>query len=231
METLVVAHHRNHHHQYYSRSRSRRHGPTRFDSFGSTSSRNFVGINCRSFQSGAGLLPTPMKSLSTSLTKKAFTAPLSPKTPSPCFNESKKAMERNAKSSSVPIPIRLNFENEGNFHFSERWSGPAYSNSPPPSSLPLPKFSLQPKRTVSLHLPTLASEFDMRPLAKSAPTSPTRGRSPSSHDLFDPPSPRNLFEPPSASDIFELHPSSNKFNRADATKTLRRILNLDIINE
>ncbi|KAL8522994.1 hypothetical protein ACS0TY_013090 [Phlomoides rotata] len=230
METLVVAHHRNHH-QYYGRSRSRSHDPTRFDSFGSAPSRNFSGITCRSFQSGAGLLPTPMNSLSTSLTKNAFAASLSPKTPSPSFKESKKAPERNAKSSSVPIPIKINFENEGNFRFSERWAGPAYSNSPPPSSLPLPKFSLPPKRTVSLHLPTLASEFDMRPMAKSAPASPTRGRSPSPNDLFDPPSPRNLFEPPSASDIFEHPPSSDMFDRADATKTLRRILNLDITHE
>lgn len=218
METLAVAHHRNHH---QCRSRSRSHDPTRFDSFGSAPSRNFTGITCRSFQSGAGLLPTPMKSVST---KNAFTASLSPKTPSPSFNESKKARDRIAKTSSVPIPIKFNIENEGNFSFSERWAGPAYSNSPPPSSLPLPKFSLPPpKRTVSLHLPTLASEFDMRPMAKSAPASPTRGRSPSPNDLFDPPSPRNLFEPPSA--------ASDIFDRADATKTLRRILNLDVTNE
>lgn len=230
METLVVAHHRNHH---QCRSRSRSHDPTRFDSFGSAPSRNFTGINCRSFQSGAGLLPTPMKSVSTSVTKKAFTASLSPKTTSPSLNETKKGRERIAKTSSVPIPIKFNIENEGIFSsFSERWAGPAYSNSPPPSSLPLPKFSLPPpKRTVSLHLPTLASEFDIRPMAKSAPASPTRGRSPSPNDMFDTPSPRNLFESPYASDMFDHTPSSDMFDRADATKTLRRILNLDITNE
>ncbi|KAI3460890.1 hypothetical protein Pfo_017553 [Paulownia fortunei] len=196
METLVVvAHHRNH-----------GHGPTKFDSFGSEPSGNFPGISCRTFQSGAGLLPTPVKSFSTPFTENAFSASLSPKTPSPYFNENQRSSKRNAKSSTIPIPIKINFENkEGEFHFSERWAGPAYSNSPPPSSLPLPRFSLPPKRTVSLDLPTLASEIDMHPIAKSAPASPTRWRSPSPSDLFA--------------------------SADSATKTLRRILNLDITNE
>lgn len=42
------------------------------------------------------------------------------------------------------------------------WAGPAYSNSPPPSSLPIPKFSLCQKRAASLDVP-----------AKSAPVSLT----------------------------------------------------------
>lgn len=230
MEVLVVAGHHKNHHQYYGRSCG--HDLTKFDSFGSAPSGNFTGISCRTFQSGAGLLPTPLKSFTTSLTKNAFSASLSPKTPSPSFNENKKCPKRNAKSSTVPIPIKINFENEGKFHFSERWAGPAYSNSPPPSSLPLPKFTLRPKRTVSLDLPTLASEIDMRPIAKSAPASPTRGRSPSPSDLFDPPSPSDLFEYSSSSYLFEPPSSSDLFDRADsATKTLRRILNLDITNE
>lgn len=210
METLVVvAHHRNHH-QYYDRSQN--HGSAKIKSFGSPPSGNFRGINCRTFQSGEGLLPAPFKSccntktVSKSVTKRA-SASFSPKTPSPSVNDQKPS-KRIAKSSSVPIPIPINIEFEskgGEYYFSERWAGPAYSNSPPPSSLPIPKFSLRPKRTVSLDLPTFASEADLHPVAKSAPASPTRERSPSPSDMFD------------ISD--------------SATKTLRRILNLDITDE
>ncbi|KAI3449657.1 hypothetical protein Pfo_006322 [Paulownia fortunei] len=132
METLVVvAHHRNHH-QYYGRNRG--YSPTKFGSFGSPHSASFRGINCRTFQSGEGLLPTPFKSCSTAtpVTTKAFSASLSPKTPSPSLNENQKFSKRIARSSTIGIPIKIQFENkEGEFHFSERWAGPAYSNSPP----------------------------------------------------------------------------------------------------
>lgn len=206
METLVVvAHHRNHH-QYHGRNHG--HGSTRFGSFGSPPSGHFRGINCRSFQSEEGPHSTPFKSCSstTPVTKKACCSSFSPKTPSPSLNENPNISKRIVKSSTIPIPINIKFENtEGEFHFSELWAGPAYSNSPPPSSLPIPKFSLRPKRTVSLDLPTVASEIDLHPISKSAPASPTRERSPSPCDLFD---------------------------IADsATKTLRRILNLDITDE
>ncbi|KAH6799645.1 hypothetical protein C2S51_036129 [Perilla frutescens var. frutescens] len=228
METLVVASHHRNHHQYCGRNRG--HDATKFDSFGSAPTGNFRGLSCRTFQSGAGLLPTPLRSCSHSFTNNSLSAPLSPKTPSPTFNENKRGPKANAKCSSAAIPIKINFQDEGTFHFSERWAGPAYSNSPPPSSLPLPKFSMRPKRTVSLDLPTLASEIDnVRPIAKSAPTSPTRGRSPSPVDLFDP---SNLFELPSARNTFDPPSTGDVLDRADsATKTLRRILNLDITNE
>lgn len=221
METLVVAAHHRSHHQYYGRD----HVRDSTYSYGSPPSESFRGISCRTFQSGAGLLPTPVKSYD-SFTKNALSAPLSPKTP-----ETKRGPK--ARSSSVAIPIhKTKFEDDRGIHFSERWAGPAYSNSPPPSSLPLPKFSLRPKRTVSLDLPTLASELDMRPLAKSAPASPTRGRSPSPVDVFDPISPRNLFGHPSPRKAFETPAFGELLVRADsATKTLRRILNLDITNE
>ncbi|PIN09012.1 hypothetical protein CDL12_18405 [Handroanthus impetiginosus] len=201
METLVaVAQHRNQH-QYYGRNRDQ--GSMKF---GSPPLGNFRGINCRTFQSGKGLLPTPLKSCSTTtpVAKKTFSPALSPKTPSP--DEHPKISKSLAKSGSVPIPIKIKFEKkQGEFNFSERWAGPAYSNSPPPSSLPIPKFSLCPKRTVSLELTSVASEFDLRLVSKSAPTSPMRERSPSPSDLFD-------------SDV-------------SATETLRRILNLDIADE
>ncbi|KAG8370731.1 hypothetical protein BUALT_Bualt13G0013800 [Buddleja alternifolia] len=214
METLVVVAHHKDHHQYYGRDGG--HVSTEFDMFGTAPAGGFAGINCRIFESGAGLLPTPSNSCSTPVTKKTFFDSFSPKTPSPLVNENQKSLTKNAKSSAIAIPVTINFENEGGFHFSERWAGPAYSNSPPPSSLPLPKFSMRPKRTVSLELPTSAYKIDLHSFAKSAPSSPTRGRSPSPNDMFG--------CPESA--------TSDMFDRADsATKTLRRILNLDISDE
>ncbi|KAG6418734.1 hypothetical protein SASPL_120938 [Salvia splendens] len=223
METLVVATHHRNHHQYYGRNR--RHNSSKFDSFGSASSDNFRGISCPAFQSGEGLLPTPMRSYSHS---NSLSTPLSPKTPSPTFSENRKDWKPNAKTSLVAIPFKIKFEDVGKIHFSERWAGPAYSVSPPPSSLPLPKFSLHPKRTVSLDLPTFASEINMRPIAKSAPASPTRGRSPSPIDLYEydpssPSYPRDTFDPPSFGHLLDRTDS--------ATKTLCRILNLDITDE
>ncbi|XVF32553.1 hypothetical protein REPUB_Repub17cG0092200 [Reevesia pubescens] len=203
METLVVvAQHRN---QYCSRVKP--HGPARF---GSSPSRNFRGINCRTFQSGAGLLPTPFKYNSTPITKWPSSPPSSssPKT-SPFADGTHSKTTR--RSSPIPInnrtPINdksFNEEISGeDFPYSELWAGPAYSNSPPPSSLPIPKFSLRMKRTVSLDLPAADPIVDVHPTAKSAPASPTRELNPSVAELF------------------------RCADSASATKTLRRILNLD----
>lgn len=199
---IVVEHHRNHHH--YD-GRNRRNGPAKFRSFGSAPRSNIHGINCRSYQSGVGLLPTPLRTRSstTPVSNKSFAA--SPKTPSLSDNENHKGLKRSS-SSMNPTPIKINFDSrDDELSFFERWAGPAYSNSPPPSSLPMPKFSMRPKRSVSLDLPRSDTKYDFRPVAKSAPASPTRDRSPSPSDLFD------------TSD--------------SATKTLRRILNLDITDE
>ncbi|KAL6502868.1 hypothetical protein OROHE_024036 [Orobanche hederae] len=203
METLVVvSRHRNRHYD-----RNCGYGPIRVNSFKSMPSDHFTGISCRSFHTGLGLLPTPLKSSSLLhgfSAKHGFSASSSPKTPSPpCFNRNQNVSKRYIKRSPVPIPIKFdcgNKEDEG-FSFSERWAGPTYSNSPPPSSLPLPKFSLPPKRTVSLDLPKLGWEINVRPIAKSAPASPTRACRISPEDLFE------------SADM--------------ATRTLRRILNLD----
>ncbi|KAL0302109.1 UNVERIFIED_CONTAM: hypothetical protein Sangu_2502500 [Sesamum angustifolium] len=113
--------------------------------------------------------------------------------------------KKNCKKQYDPIPIKIKLPKDREFSLSERWAGPAYSNSPPPSSLPIPRFSMHPKRTVSLDFPTVASDIDLRPVAKSAPASPTRERSPSPSCLFD--------------------------TADSATKTLRRILNLDITDD
>ncbi|GMJ01150.1 hypothetical protein like AT4G02715 [Hibiscus trionum] len=207
METLVVvAQHRN---QYCSRVKP--HGPARFGS--SPPSRNFRGINCRTFQSGTGLLPTPFKYNSTPLTKRPSSPPLSPSSPktlSPFADGTHSKPTR--KSSPIPInsngilrngkPFTEEISGEG-LLYSELWAGPAYSNSPPPSSLPIPKFSLRAKRTVSLDLPAADPVIDVHQTAKSAPASPTRELSPSVAELFC------------------------SADSASATKALRRILNLD----
>lgn len=208
METLVVvAQHRN---QYYGRSKG--HSPGKF---GSPPSRGFRDINCRTFESGAGLLPSPWKGYATSiLDPYSKTQPrthcVNKKSSSASKVEDGKPVKKNMKSSSSPIPI--DFKSAGsmkerrfcdNSCFSELWAGPTYSNSPPPSSLPIPKFSMKPKRTVSLELPVCDRDICFEHLAKSAPASPTR----------------------------EMDRSSSiSFLKDDdsATKTLRRILNLDI---
>ncbi|KAL5068200.1 hypothetical protein RYX36_019087 [Vicia faba] len=169
MKTLVVEQHKT---QYCSSSKPQDHG--RFEY---SSSKDFIGINCRTFESGFALLPTtPLKS----------------------FDESPK---------SSPIPINgKGFRKErffdGTILLSELWAGPTYSNSPPPSSLPIPRFSVRPKRTVSLDLPGSSREIELRMMAKSVPSSPTRERLDFIRDVF--------------------------VNADSATKTLRRILNLNI---
>ncbi|KAL2556796.1 hypothetical protein Fot_01535 [Forsythia ovata] len=230
METIVVVGHNRNHNQYYGSSRG--HDPA-------AASGSFRDINCRSFQSGAGLLPSPLKSCTNTgiITKMVFSASFSPKTPSPSVNEITKTSKKTAKSSVIPIPVNIKFEEKvgclvDDFQPSERWAGPAYSNSPPPSSLPMPKFSLRPKRTVSLDLPTAASEFDLHLVSKSAPVSPTRKWSPSPSDMFDSASSVTKMMP---SDLFDSADSAKKTTPSDlsdsATKTLRRILNLDVSDE
>ncbi|KAG2297538.1 hypothetical protein Bca52824_044207 [Brassica carinata] len=45
--------------------------------------------------------------------------------------------------------------------YSELWAGPTYSNSPPSTSVPIPKFSLRQRRTVSLTFPSPDSAVDV----------------------------------------------------------------------
>ncbi|KAJ4845259.1 hypothetical protein Tsubulata_034374 [Turnera subulata] len=222
METLVAAaaaEHRNH--GYYGRVGKPNRSGVRC---GASPSRHFREINCRTFQSGAGLLPTPFKSCSTPVAKRPLSSS-SPKTPSPAckypsISHSVDSSHFKIASKSSPIPIsgkaprkeRAASEELGalsrSLPFSERWAGPAYSNSPPPSSLPIPKFSMRPKRTVSLDLP-LKDDDDtgviLQPNSKSAPASPTREHTPVAKELF--------------------------LSADFATKTLRRILNLDVADE
>ncbi|XP_077240684.1 flocculation FLO11-like protein [Tasmannia lanceolata] len=199
METLVVSdQHRN---QYYSGSKSQIS-----DRFGSSPSKGFKEISCRTFQSGAGILPVPFALPayeSPSVTKNESC--LYQSSPSDhSLSENHKHVQLRGKSTAIPINLALSdraYNDE--YCDSELWAGPAYSNSPLPSSLPIPKFfSVRPKRSISLDLPNSASGIKLHAFAKSAPASPTR-------ELYSP-----------ASDFF--------LSTASATENLRRILHLDI---
>ncbi|KAI3993081.1 hypothetical protein MKX01_009824 [Papaver californicum] len=182
METLVIAQHRS---QYYGGSSRSHHGSS--DGFGGSSSPSssgcFRGINCRNFhQSGgngggsAGILPTPspIKSFNHDCYQSLSPPKTTESVKNPNFDE-----ETKFTSSYPPITIscikdRL-FSSDDFTCCSELWAGPAYSNSPPPSSLPLPKFPLRPKRSVSLPVTSSDDKIDMiHQFAKSAPPSPTR---------------------------------------------------------
>lgn len=151
----MVAHHRN---QCYGRSKTRIS-----DRFGSSpSSSGFKGINCRSFESGHGILPSPPP----------FRHSPEPKCP-------QKSSKRSSPIAISPKPTNRgpSFYDEEEFSsYSELWAGPAYSNSPPPSSLPIPKFSLRQKRSASLELPLPLPEIVLLPVARSAPPSPGRDK-------------------------------------------------------
>ncbi|XP_064995721.1 uncharacterized protein LOC135631770 [Musa acuminata AAA Group] len=191
METLVaVAHHRN---QYCSRNKSRI-----TDHFGSSPSKGFRVISCRTFQSGGALLQSPPSEVF------SFNSHLERKS-SGSYSEPPKRSRR-----SKPIPINPPPTPKGatftvDLSYCELWAGPAYSNSPPPSSLPIPKFSLRQKRSVSLDIPVPKSDITLQPMSKSAPSSPTRESTSPVNDFL--------------------------LNNATATENLRRILHLDIIDD
>lgn len=180
--------------------------------FFSPPSGSFREINCRSFHAGTGILPTPLQGYSTPIAKRSrptsSTSPLKRPSSSVKSSDNLKNVIRSVKSVSIPIGkaschSRISHSLNDCLQFSERWAGPTYSNSPPPSSLPIPKFSMKPKRSVSLDLQTSVPDIHFHPVALSAPASPTREWSPSPEDMFD--------------------QDDSHF----ATEALRRILNLD----
>ncbi|XP_020579844.1 uncharacterized protein LOC110024301 [Phalaenopsis equestris] len=191
METLVVlAQHRN---QACRRSKS--HISDRFET---SSSSGFKGINCRTFQSGTGILPSPKPVFASYGNAQEFNSPeIRSETPKPSRKSSPIAI--------TPKPSPKFSSSCDDLSYSELWAGPTYCNSPPPSSLPIPKFSLRQKRSVSLDLPDSDSDIELKPEAKSAPASPVRDC------------------PLSLADDFLL-------GTASATQNLRRILNLDLMN-
>lgn len=191
---VVVAHHRNHHQSY---TRNSDNGSSKGRSVGSAPGSPFRGVNCSTLKS---------YSTATPVIKRNFSS-FSPKTQSPSDKVNQKSSKTNGKNCSYPIPFDIKFEDDerlmdDDFHFYERWAGPTYSNSPPPSSLPIPTFSVQPKQSISLDLDASTSEIGLLFAVKSVPTSPTRTRSSLDGDNF--------------------------YSADNATKTLCRILNLDI---
>lgn len=172
----------------------------------------------RNIQYGDGILPTPEIK-----TCKSPVGNLSSRfSPSSGFNKTTSAEGKSCnrksrglslkKSSPVPFNIKVDCDKENYLYckklsYSERWAGPAYSNSPPPSSLPMPKFSVPSKRSVSLELPCLESEVYLHPASKSAPPSPRREHGNSARN-----------------GVYSA-------DYASATKDLRRILNLDMTDE
>lgn len=195
MVTLVVPQHRN---------QSQEHAR-----FGSSPSKQFRGINCRTFQTGYGILPTPFKSTTSPSPDNKSKIP---KTTPVSKHDNKR--QTKVEPNSAPVAIkdkgcrkdRIFVDPNGSFSLSELWAGPTYSNSPPPSSLPIPKFSVRPKRTVSLELPVSdLPEIEMRKIANSAPCSPRGEDSPFARDFL--------------------------VKDDSATKTLCRILNLNLDDE
>jgi hypothetical protein len=117
-----------------------------------------------------------------------------PDTPSPTHFDSKTHSKTTVKSAPININLkacrkeRAFSEDVANerLSFSELWAGPTYSNSPPPSSLLIPKFSLRPKRTMLLDFPRSVPEMikTHHPMAKSAPPSLAREHQGSTNEIM-----------------------------------------------
>lgn len=71
------------------------------------------------------------------------------------------------------------FSNSASLSCQERWAGPAYTSSPSPSSLPLPKLCLPHTRFSSLEIPPLVKQYStsvyMQPFLGSSAPSENRG--------------------------------------------------------
>ncbi|CAL4937742.1 unnamed protein product [Urochloa decumbens] len=162
MATLVISEQRGH--QLHHSSGRRKKASSVSPHFSSPQPvRGFQGGNCRAFHSGItiGILPSPpAKGVA-----RTRSSP-EPKTPKQQVHHGKKRSRAISISPSTSPPSRP-----------ELFAGPAFSNSPPPSSLPIPKFSLHQKRSVSLEFPPAdRSDDEEVPVhAKSAPSSPTAG--------------------------------------------------------
>lgn len=193
----MVPQHRN---QYYGRNGCYVH-----DRYGSPNG-GFRDFNCR-FLAREGILSTPLKPCYVASADKMTPSP-KPRKQFKAHSEGEKRLRNNGTSVAIPISLKLgNLEKSfsDDLSYAELFAGPVYSNSPPPSSLPIPKFSLRQKRSVSLELPVKEYGLKIHHVAKSAPSSPRGGSCHSREDFFR----------STASDAL-------------ATKDLRRILNLDI---
>ncbi|RCV46451.1 hypothetical protein SEVIR_9G537400v4 [Setaria viridis] len=160
METLVISEQRGH--QLHHAPGRRKKASSASPHFSSPQPvRGFQAGNCRAFHSGItiGILPSPPAPG----VARTRSSP-EPKTPKQQLRHGKKRSRAISISPSTSPPSRP-----------ELWAGPAFSNSPPPSSLPIPKFSLHQKRSVSLEFPPAdrSDEEEVPVHAKSAPSSPT----------------------------------------------------------
>lgn len=163
METLVISEQRSH--QLHHSSGRRKKASSASPHFSSPqSTRGYHAGNCRAFHSGItiGILPSPPAQG----VARTRSSP-EPKTPKhQQLHHGQKRSRAISVSPSTSPPSRP-----------ELWAGPGFCNSPPPSSLPIPKFSLHQKRSVSLEFPPAdRSDDEEVPVhAKSAPSSPTAG--------------------------------------------------------
>jgi len=190
MAALVISEQRGH--QLHHSSGRRKKASSASPHFSSPQPvRGFQADNCRAFHSSItiGILPSPHAPG----VARTRSSP-EPKTPKQQVHHGKKRSRAISISPSTSPPSRP-----------ELWAGPGFSNSPPPSSLPIPKFSLHQKRSISLEFPPAdRSDDEVLPVhAKSVPSSPTAG---SGVSFF----------------------SDN--DAAIATENLRRILHLKIVD-
>ncbi|KAG2554612.1 formin-like protein 13 [Panicum virgatum] len=162
MATLVISEQRGH--QLHHSSGRRKKASSASPHFSSPQPvRGFQADNCRAFHSSItiGILPSPPAPG----VARTRSSP-EPKTPKQQVHHGKKRSRAISISPSTSPPSRP-----------ELWAGPGFSNSPPPSSLPIPKFSLHQKRSISLEFPPAdRSDDEVLPVhAKSVPSSPTAG--------------------------------------------------------
>ncbi|CAM0871383.1 unnamed protein product [Alopecurus aequalis] len=208
METLVISQQRSQHHHH---SGGRRRKPSQHFTSPHPMRGYHQAFNCRAFHSSVsmGILPSPPSPPPPPPAARTYYSP-EPKTP--------KQQLHNGKKRSRAIPITPPSGSPPSRP--ELWAGPAYSNSPPPSSLPIPKFSLHQKRSVSLELPPADRSDHVEVLvhAKSAPSTPT-GSGVGFFGENDTPS------TPTAGSVVGFF---GEHDTAIATENLRRILNLEI---
>lgn len=166
MEILTVI---THHRSYDSAGRTQI-----ADAFRSSPSRGLGGLNCRTI----GILPSPsyeiVPSGSPQVTRQRSV---------PFYSEPAKQPRRSNPITIGPGLTKKVLAFDDDLCDSERWAGPAYSNSPPPSSLPMPNFSLC-QRSASFEISRPIFGNEDRPHAKSAPSSPGKRPYLSSSDFF-----------------------------------------------
>lgn len=104
---------------------------------------------------------------------------------------------------------------------SEKWAGPAYSNSPPPSSLPFPKFYMQQMRSIAMDLIDANQCSNIVEDMDSSPVSPSEEKVHSALPVAPEKSQPTFAAVRSCSNSFQFGVDTS------ATQDLRRLLGLD----